>query len=144
MGVRRLDNISIVVSDLEEAVRFFEAVGLAVEGRADIAGEFVDVTLGITGVRSRIAVLVTPDGHGRLELAAYDAPEPLPGAPVVPHQIGMHRVMFTVDDIDATLARLAEFGAAPFGGVARYEDAYRLCYLRGPDGIIVALAEELS
>ncbi|MEU5216899.1 VOC family protein [Streptomyces sp. NPDC020807] len=147
MAVQRMDNVGIVVEDLDAAVAFFTALGLELEGRTPIQGLFADLTVGLDGVRSEIAMMRTPDGHGRLELARYDSPAPVgDGAldPPPPHTVGLHRVMYAVDDLDDTLARLRPHGAELLGEVARYEDVYRLCYLRGPSGIIVALAERIG
>lgn len=141
-----MDNVGIVVEDLDAAVEFFTELGLELEGRADVEGSWVDRTVGLDGVRSQIAMMRTPDGHGRLELCRYRAPAPAPSDPAkpAPHTVGLHRVMFTVDDIDATLERLRPLGGELLGGVAQYESLYRLCYLRGPGGIIVALAEQIG
>ncbi|GAA1805820.1 VOC family protein [Agromyces neolithicus] len=146
MTIQRMDNVGIVVDDLDAAVAFFVELGMAVEGRAPIEGPWADQTVGLTGIRSEIAVLVTPDGHGRLELAEYLEPvasEMSPPNPP-PNTVGLHRVMFAVDDVDDTVARLRGHGAELLGEIADYEDVYRLCYLRGPAGIIVALAERLG
>ncbi|MFJ8128580.1 VOC family protein [Streptomyces hydrogenans] len=146
MTLQRMDNVGIVVEDLDAAVAFFTELGMEVEGRAEIEGLFADQTVGLDGVRSEIAMMRTPDGHGKLELARYRHPEAIgdgsPNPP--PNTLGIHRVMYAVDDIDATLARLRPHGAELLGEVARYEDVYRLCYLRGPSGIILALAEEIG
>ncbi len=140
-----MDNVAIVVDDLDAAVDFFTALGMELEGRASIEGPWADLTVGLDGLRSDIAVLRTPDGHGKVELTKYHAPEAIAGGPTPPpHTLGLHRIMFAVDDIDDTIARLRPHGAELLGGVARYEDAYRLCYLRGPADIIVALAEPLT
>ncbi|BAU95117.1 glyoxalase [Corynebacterium suranareeae] len=140
MGIKRLDNVAIVVESLDEAVGFFEKLGMSLNGRTTAQGDFVDHTVGLTGVTSEIAVLETPDRHSRVELTQYLHPEPITTAPPAPNQIGMHRLMFAVDDIEETIAHI---GAEPLDGIANYEDTYRLCYLRGPSGIIVALAQEL-
>jgi catechol 2,3-dioxygenase-like lactoylglutathione lyase family enzyme len=141
-----MDNVGIVVEDLDAAVAFFTDVGMELEGRADIEGEFADRSVGLDGVRSEIAMMRTPDGHGRLELAQYRNPAAIGATPPSPppNTVGLHRVMFAVDDIDATVARLRTHGAELLGDIARYEDSYRLCYLRGPEGIIVALAEAIG
>ncbi|MFB7281497.1 VOC family protein [Streptomyces hydrogenans] len=146
MALQRMDNVGIVVEDLDAAVAFFVELGLEVEGRAEIEGLFADQAVGLDGVRSEIAMMRTPDGHGRLELAQYHHPEVVGGRSPhpPPNTLGIHRVMYAVDDIDDTLARLRPHGAELLGEVARYEDVYRLCYLRGPSGIIVALAEEIG
>ncbi|MEU8762372.1 VOC family protein [Streptomyces sp. NPDC048659] len=145
MTLLRMDNVGIVVEDLDAAVAFFTELGLEVEGTARVEGPFADQTVGLSGVRSHIAMLRTPDGHGRLELSRYLSPAAgVDGSPnPPPNTLGLHRIMFAVDDIDDTLARLRAHGAELLGEVARYEDVYRLCYLRGPSGVIVALAEEL-
>ncbi|MER5739310.1 MULTISPECIES: VOC family protein [unclassified Streptomyces] len=146
MTLQRMDNVGIVVEDLDAAVAFFTELGMEVEARSPIEGLFADRTVGLDGVRSEIAMMRTPDGHGKLELAQYHHPAPVrDGSPhPPPNTVGLHRVMFAVDDIDATLARLRRHGAELLGEVARYEDVYRLCYLRGPSGIIVALAERIG
>lgn len=146
MAVQRMDNVGIVVADLDAAVAFFSELGMEQEGRMEIEGRWAEQTVGLDGLRSEIAMMRTPDGHGRLELATYHAPvatSPSPSAPP-PNTLGLHRVMFAVDDIEDTIARLRHHGAEVLGEVARYEDAFLLCYLRGPEGIIVALAEELG
>ena len=146
MTVQRLDNVAIVVDDLDAAIAFFTDLGLEFEDRAFIEGDFADQTVGLDGIRSEIAMMRTPDGHGRLELTTYLSPEASAPSPAVPppNTLGLHRVMFAVDDLDATLARLRPHGAEPLRDVANYEDVYRLCYLRGPSGIIVALAERVG
>ena len=146
MTVQRLDNVAIVVDDLEAAIAFFAELGLELEGRAQVEGHAVDRTVGLDGVRSEIAMMRTPDGHGRLELSKYLAPKASSVGPEnpPPNTLGMHRVMFAVDDIDETVARLRALGAELLGDVAQYENVYRLCYLRGPAGIIVALAEQIG
>ncbi|MEU0740875.1 VOC family protein [Streptomyces sp. NPDC006134] len=146
MALQRMDNVGIVVEDLEAAIAFFTELGMELEGTARIEGLFADRTVGLEGVRSDIAMMRSPDGHGRLELVKYHTPEAI-GAGAVnppPNTLGLHRVMFAVDDIDDTIARLRPHGAEPIGEVAQYEESYRLCYLRGPAGIIVALAEQIS
>ncbi|HZU16568.1 MAG TPA: VOC family protein [Candidatus Dormibacteraeota bacterium] len=145
MTVLRMDNVGIVVEDLDAAIAFFTELGMELEGKAQIEGHWADRTVGLHGVRSDIAVMRTPDGHGKLELARYHAPAAVGAQPQdpPPNTLGLHRVMFAVDDIDDTIARLRAHGAELLGEVARYEDSYRLCYLRGPAGIIVALAEPI-
>ncbi|WP_411107732.1 VOC family protein [Streptomyces sp. cmx-4-9] len=146
MTLQRMDNVGIVVEDLAAAVAFFTELGLEVEGTAQIEGLFADQSVGLDGVRSDIAMMRTPDGHGKLELAQYHAPAAITATPhdPPPNTLGLHRVMYAVDDIDDTLARLRPHGAELIGEVARYQDIYRLCYLRGPSGILLALAEEIS
>jgi catechol 2,3-dioxygenase-like lactoylglutathione lyase family enzyme len=140
-----MDNVGIVVDDLEGAVAFFAELGLEIDGRAQVEGAWVDSTVGLAGVRGDIVMMKTPDGHGKLELSRYHTP-PLVDAQVEcppPNTRGLHRVMFAVDDIDDTIARLREHGAELLGDVAQYENMYLMCYLRGPAGIIVALAEQI-
>ncbi|MFF7994624.1 VOC family protein [Kitasatospora xanthocidica] len=146
MTLQRMDNVGIVVEDLDAAVAFFTELGMEVEGKARIEGLFADQAVGLDGVRSDIAMMRTPDGHGKLELAQYHAPSAIGDGSYnpPPNTLGLHRVMFAVDDIDDTIARLRPHGAELIGEVARYEDVYRLCYLRGPSGIILALAEQLG
>lgn len=146
MTIQRMDNVGIVVDDLEAAVAFFTDLGMELEGTAQVEGVWADHTVGLDGVRSDIAMMRTPDGHSKLELSKYHAPTasaPEPENPP-PNTLGLHRVMFTVDDIDATIARLRTHGAELLGEVAQYESVFRLCYLRGPAGIIVALAEQIG
>lgn len=138
-----LENVGIAVRDLEEAIAFFTDLGLSVLGRDEVSGDWADTAVGLDGNHARIALLQTPDGHGRLELFEYLHPTALETAPTLPHEIGMHRVAFRVDDLDAALAAAARHGCRPLRGVATYEDVYRLTYLRGPSGILVMLAEEL-
>ncbi|HWA98942.1 MAG TPA: VOC family protein [Pirellulales bacterium] len=145
MAVKRLDNVGIVVDDIEAAIEFFTELGLELEGRAPIEGEWADGVTGLRDMRVEIAMLRTPDGHGRLELSRFLAPPVVADhrrAPV--NSLGYLRVMFAVDDIDDTLARLAKRGAEVVGRVAQYEDTYRLCYIRGPEGILIGLAEQLG
>ncbi|WNI26646.1 VOC family protein [Streptomyces sp. ITFR-16] len=146
MAIRRMDNVAIVVDDLEASVAFFAELGMELEGEAQIAGACPDRMLGLDGVRSAIAMMRTPDGDGKLELTKFHAPEAVTAGPLnpPPHTLGLHRVMFAVDDIDDTIARLRGHGAELLGEVAQYENAYRLCNLRGPSGIIVALAEQIG
>ena len=141
-----MDNVAVVVDDLDAAIAFFTELGMEVEGRQLIEGLYADQSVGLDGVRSEIAMMRVPDGHGRLELTKYFAPEaswPAPATPA-PNTLGLHRVMFAVDDLEDTVARLRRFGSEPLGEVANYEDVYLLCYLRGPAGIIVALAQRIG
>jgi catechol 2,3-dioxygenase-like lactoylglutathione lyase family enzyme len=145
MTLLRMDNVGIVVDDLEAAIAFFVELGLELEGETTVEGESVDRIVGLDGVRSDIAMMRTPDGHGRIELSKFHSPPATKAernAPV--NRLGMGRIMFAVDDIDDVLARLQARGAELVGEVVQYEDAYRLCYVRGPEGIIVALAEPPS
>lgn len=146
MTLRRMDNVAIVVDDLDGAIDFFTELGMEVEGRSQIEGLFADQAVGLDGIRSEIAMMRTPDGHGRLELTKYLHPEASATSPAAlpPNTLGLHRVMFAVDDLDDTLDRLRPHGAELLREVANYEDTYRLCYLRGPAGIIVALAEQIG
>lgn len=140
----RLENIGIAVRDLEAAIAFFTDLGLTVVGRDTVSGDWTDIAVGLDGNHANIAMLQTPDGHGRLELFEYLHPEAIDTEPTRPNQIGMHRVAFQVDDLDAALRIAAGHGCLPLRGVATYRDLYRLTYLRGPSGIVVMLAEELQ
>ncbi|MEO8639593.1 MAG: VOC family protein [Chloroflexota bacterium] len=145
MTIQRIDNVAIVVDDLKAAIAFFVELGLELEGEATVEGQWVDRVVGLDGVRSDIAMLRTPDGHGRLELTKFQAPAAVSAEPNAPaNTLGMGRIMFAVDDIDAVVAGLRARGSELVGEVVQYEDQYRLCYVRGPEGIIVALAEQLS
>ncbi|WP_349904596.1 VOC family protein [Parafrigoribacterium humi] len=139
-----LENVGIAVRDLEATISFFTDLGLTLIGRDTVSGEWTDIAVGLDGNHARIAMLQTPDGHGRLELFEYIHPEAIETAPTLPNEIGMHRVAFSVDDIDEALAIAAKHGCFPLRGVATYQDVYRLSYVRGPSGIIVMLAEELK
>lgn len=140
--VHRLDNVAIVVDDLAAAKAFFAELGLELEGEATLEGSVVDRLLGLEGARSDIAMMRTPDGHGRVELTRYQTPATRDGDRHAPaNTLGAHRLMFAVDGMDDILDRLRRHGAEPVGEVVRYEDSYRLCYVRGPAGIMVALAE---
>ena len=143
--IKRMDNVGIVVDDLAAAIAFFVELGLELEGEATVEGEWVDRVVGLDGVRSDIAMLRTRDGHGRLELSKFQASAALSAEPNAPvNRLGMGRIMFAVDDIDAVVAGLRARGSELVGEVVQYEDSYRLCYVRGPEGIIVALSEQLS
>jgi catechol 2,3-dioxygenase-like lactoylglutathione lyase family enzyme len=146
MTIQRMDNVAVVVDDLDAAVAFFAALGMELDGSAQIEGIWADRTVGLDGVRSEIATMRTPDGHSKLELTRYRTPAASRAQPQnpPPNTLGLHRVMFTVDDIDDTISRLRAHGAELLGDVAQYENAFRLCYLRGPAGIIVALAEQIG
>ncbi|ALV31244.1 VOC family protein [Streptomyces sp. CdTB01] len=145
MAIQRMDNVGVVVEDLDAAVAFFVELGMELEGRAQVEGPFADQCTGLEGVRCDIAMLRTPDGHSRLELARYRSPAAIGVEPRDrPHNVlGTHRVMFAVDDIEDTVARLRPHGAELLGHIARFEDSYLLCYVRGPEGIIVGLAEQV-
>jgi catechol 2,3-dioxygenase-like lactoylglutathione lyase family enzyme len=145
MTVKRMDNVGIVVEDLDKAVEFFTELGLVLEGKAPIQGEWADGVTGLKGMRVEIAMMRTPDGHSRLELSRFLAPAMAADhrrAPV--NAFGYLRVMFTVEDVDDTVARLRGRGAELVGKVVDYEGIYRLCYIRGPEGIIIGLAQELG
>ncbi|MET3451450.1 VOC family protein [Curtobacterium sp. 1544] len=138
-----LENVGIAVRDLDETVAFFTDLGLTVVGQDTVSGDWADTAVGLDGNHARIAMLQTPDGHGRLELFEYIHPDAIETEPTLPNEIGMHRVAFQVDDIDAALAIAARHGCVPLRGVANYQDVYKLSYLRGPSGIIVMLAQDL-
>lgn len=146
MTIRRMDNILIVVADLEAAVAFFAELGMEVEGRTQVEGGDVDRVVGLDGVRADIVMMRTPDGHGRVELTRYHAPPAISSEPqnAPANTLGIRRIMFAVEGIDDVIARLRAHGAELVGEVARYGDAYRLCFVRGPEGIIIGLAEELG
>ncbi len=145
MTLQRMDNVGIVVDDLKAAIAFFVELGLELEGEATVEGQWVDRVVGLDGVRNDIAMMRTPDGHGRLELTKFHTPTAVSAEPNVPaNTLGIRRIMFAVDDIDDVVARLRAHGAELMGEVVQYEDTYRLCYIRGPEGIIVALAEQLG
>ena len=140
----KLENVGIAVRDLDEAVAFFTDLGLDVLGRDTVSGEWADTAVGLDGNHARIAMLQTPDGQGRLELFEYLHPDAIETEPTRPHEIGMHRVAFSVDDLEAALDIAARHGCHPLRGVATYEDVYKLTYVRGPSGILVMLAQELG
>ena len=140
----RLENVAIAVRDLEATIAFFTDLGLTVIGRDTVSGEWTDTAVGLDGNHAKIAMLETPDGHGRLELFEYLHPDAIETEPTRPNEIGMHRVAFSVDDLDVALEIAAKHGCHPLRGVANYQDVYKLTYLRGPSGILVMLAQELS
>jgi catechol 2,3-dioxygenase-like lactoylglutathione lyase family enzyme len=145
MTVKRMDNVGIVVEDIDAAISFFSELGLKLEGRAMVEGEWAGRVTGLGSQQVEIAMLVTPDGHSRLELSRFLAPPVVADnrrAPV--NALGYLRVMFTVEDIHDTLARLGKLGAELVGEVVQYEDTYRLCYIRGPEGILIGLAQQLG
>ena len=145
MTIQRMDHVGIVVEDLADAVAFFVELGLELQGEAQVDGRWVDRVVGLEGVRSEIAMLETPDGHGRVELAKFHAPSSPGGDRHAPANApGIRHVAFVVDDIDAIVASLRARGAELVGEVERYEDSYRLCYVRGPEGIIVMLTEQIG
>ncbi|HLI57958.1 MAG TPA: VOC family protein [Actinomycetota bacterium] len=146
MTIKRMDHVSVVVDNLEAAIAFFVELGMELEGEAPIEGPWVDRVVGLDGVRVDIAMMRTPDGHGRLELTKFHTPAAVSAKPenAPGNTLGLRSIMFAVDDIDATVASLQAHGGELVGEVARYQDSFLLCYVRGPSGIIVALAEELS
>lgn len=145
MAVQRMDNVGIVVEDMAAAIAFFEALGLELEGEADIEGAWAGRVVGLEGMRSQIAMLKTPDGHSRLELAKYHEPAAIKQiAPIAVNTQGLHRVMFAVDDLDDTLNKLKPHGGELIGEVSNYEDIYLLCYIRGPEQIVIGLAQPLT
>ncbi|HEV7573004.1 MAG TPA: VOC family protein [Thermoanaerobaculia bacterium] len=145
MTIKRLDHVSVVVEDLADAIAFFTALGMTLDGQAPIEGPWVDRVNGIEGVQVDIVMMGTPDGHGKLELTKFRNPKLVEIEPAIapPNALGLRSVMFTVESVDDSVARLRAHGAELLGEVVQYEDKYRLCYVRGPAGIIVALAEEL-
>jgi catechol 2,3-dioxygenase-like lactoylglutathione lyase family enzyme len=145
MTLQRMDNVLIVVDDLEAAKAFFVELGMELEGETTVEGPWVDRSVGLENVRSEIAMMRTPDGHGRIELDKFHAPAAVRTEPkdTPVNTLGIRRIMFAVDDIEDVLARLRAHGAELMGEITQYEDLYRLCYIRGPEGIIVALAEQL-
>lgn len=146
MTLQRMDNVLIVVDDLEAAKAFFVELGMELEGEMQVEGRVVDLLVGLENVRAEIAMMRTPDGRGRVELDKFHAPAAVGAVPknAPVNTLGIHRIMFAVDDIDDVLARLRSHGAELIGEVVQYEDMYRLCYIRGPEGIIVALAEQIG
>jgi catechol 2,3-dioxygenase-like lactoylglutathione lyase family enzyme len=145
MALKRMDNVLIVVEDLEAAIDFFTELGMELEGQMTVEGAWVDRIIALEGSRSDIAVMRTPDGHSRIELDRFQSPKAIRGeaedAPV--NTLGIRRIMFAVDDLEEVAARLLAKGASMVGEIVRYENAYKLCYIRGPEGIMIALAEEL-
>ena len=146
MTVKRMDNIGIVVANLAAAIAFFVELGMELEGEATVDGPWVDRVVGLHDVRANVAMMRTPDGHGRIELTQFHTPMAVSAEPknAPANTLGIRRIMFAVEDIEQVLPRLYTRGAELVGEVEQYEDSYRLCYVRGPEGIIVALAEELN
>ena len=146
MTIQQMHHVSVVVDDLEAAMAFFVELGMELEGEAPIEGPSVDRVNGLDGVRVDIAMMRTPDGHGRLELTKFHTPKAVSAEPenALGNTLGLRSIMFTVDDLDASVAGLRAHGAELVGAVAQYQDSYRLCYVRGPAGIIVAVAEQLQ
>src|SRR5919109_4494380 len=145
MTVKRMDNVGIVVEDIDAAIEFFTELGLTLEGRMPIEGEWAGRVTGVRGQRVEIAMMCTPDGHGRLELSRFDAPAIASDHRTAPvNSLGYLRVMFAVADIDDTLSRVRKLGATVVDEVVNYQDIYRLCYIRGPEGILIGLAQQLG
>ena len=142
----RMDNVLIVVDDLEAATAFFAELGMELEGETTLEGGWVDSVVGLSDVRADITMMRTPDGHGRVELSRFHTPPAVRAEPesAPANTLGMRRIMFAVDDVDDVVARLRSHGAELVGEIAQYEDIYRVCFVRGPEGIIIGLAEELG
>ena len=145
MTIQRMDNVLIVVDDLEAAKAFFTELGMALEGETTVEGPWADRVVGLEGVRCDLAMMRTPDGHGRVELAKFHTPQAVRAEPgsAPANALGIRRIMFTVEDIDDVVARLRRHGGELVGEIAQYEDIYRVCFLRGPEDIIIGLAEQL-
>ena len=146
MTIQRMDNVLIVVEDLEAVKAFFVELGMELEGETQVEGPAVDSTVGLDGVRADITMMRTPDGHGRVELTRFHTPPAVRAEPenAPANALGMRRIMFMVDDVDDVVARLRTHGAELVGEIAQYEDLYRLCFVRGPEGIVIGLAEQLA
>ena len=146
MTIQRMDNVLIVVEDLEAAKAFFTELGMELEGETQVEGPWVGQVIGLDDVRADITMMRTPDGHGRVELTRFHTPKAVRAEPesAPANALGIRRIMFAVDDIDDVVTRLRTHGAELVGEIAQYEDSYRLCFLRGPEGIIIGLAEQLS
>jgi len=146
MTIQRMDNVLIVVEDLEAAKAFFAELGMELEGETTVEGSWVDQVVGLDGVRADIAMMRTPDGHSRVELSRFHTPPAVRAEPesAPANALGIRRIMFAVDDVDDVVARLRGHGAELVGEIAQYEDVYRLCFVRGPEGIIIGLAEPLG
>jgi catechol 2,3-dioxygenase-like lactoylglutathione lyase family enzyme len=145
MAIQRMDNVLIVVEDLDAAKAFFAELGMELVGETTVEGPWVDRVVGLDGVRTEIAMMRTPDGHGRVELSKFHRPAAVRVGPenAPSNALGIRRIMFAVDDIDDVVARLRKHGAELVGEIAQYEDIYRLCFIRGPEGIILGLAQQL-
>lgn len=146
MSLKRMDNVLIVVEDIEAAIAFFTELGMEMEGRTTVEGDFVDQTVGLEGVRTDIVMLKTPDGHGRVELSKFHTPPAIRREPenAPANTLGISRIMFAVEGIDDVVARLRTHGAELVGEMAQYENFYRLCFVRSPEGFIIGLAEQLG
>lgn len=146
MTIQRMDNVLIVVEDMEAVTAFFAELGMELEGQTQVEGPWVDRTVGLEGVRADITMMRTPDGHSRIELSKFHSPPAVRTEPenAPSNALGLRRIMFAVENIDDVVARLRTHGAELVGDIAQYEDRYRLCYVRGPEGIVIGLAEELG
>ena len=146
MTLQRMDNVLIVVEDLEAAKAFFTELGMELDGETQVEGPWVDGTVGLDGVRADIAMLRTPDGHGRVELSRFHTPAAVRAEPenAPANALGIRRIMFTVDDVEEVVGRLRRHGAELVREIAQYDDSYRLCFVRGPEGILIGLAEEIG
>ena len=146
MTLQRMDNVLIVVDDLEAAKAFFAELGMELDGETQVEGPWVDSTVGLNDVRADIAMMRTPDGHGRVELSKFHTPPAVRAEPELApaNTLGIRRIMFAVDHLDDVVARLRSHGAELVGEIAQYEDIYRLCFVRGPEGIIIGLSEQLG
>jgi len=146
MAIQRMDNVLIVVEDLEAAKAFFAELGMELEGETTVEGNWADSVVGLHGIRADITMMRTPDGHGRVELSRFHTPPAVRVGPENPpsNALGIRRIMFTVDDVDDTVARLRRHGAELVGEIAQYGNSYRLCFIRGPEGIILGLAQHLG
>lgn len=146
MALQRMDNVLIVVEDLEAAKAFFAELGMELVGETQVEGDWAGRVVGLDGVRAEIAMMQTPDGHGRVELSKFHTPPAIRAEPedAPANALGIRRIMFAVDDIDDVVARLRKHGAELVDEIAQYEDLYRLCFLRGPEGIVIGLAEQLG
>jgi catechol 2,3-dioxygenase-like lactoylglutathione lyase family enzyme len=146
MTLQRMDNVLIVVEDMEAAKAFFTELGMELEGETTVEGPWADKTVGLDGVRADIAMMRTPDGNGRVELSKFHTPAAIRAEPenAPANTLGIRRIMFAVDDIDDVVTRLRGHGAELVGQIAQYKDVYRLCFVRGPEGIVIGLAEELG
>src|SRR4051794_11137023 len=146
MTLQRMDNVLIVVEDLEAATAFFAELGMELEAETQVEGPWVDSTVGLEGVRADIVMMRTPDGHSRVELSRFHTPPAVRSEPehAPSNTLGIRRIMFAVDDVDDVVSRLRGHGAELVGEIAQYEDMYRLCFVRGPEGIVIGLAEQLS
>ena len=146
MTIKRMDHVTLVVEDLPAAIAFFTTLGMGLEGETSVEGPWVDRLCGLEGTQAEIAMMRTPDGHGRIELTKYRNPEVVRPEPAIapPNTLGLRQIMFEVEDLDDTITRMRAHGADLLGEVIQSQDLYKLCYMRGPAGIIVALAEELA